>query len=401
MLRRSTEVRDMKATIVLTVAALTGTAQAETFGNDLGFLRAHTDVVVLERAGARVAVAPAWQGRVLTSTAAGERGASFGWINRAVIAAGKVLPHMTPYGGEDRLWLGPEGGQFSLFFRAGDPFDFEHWQTPPALDSEPWKVTARDAGHVSVARELKLTNHAGTTFDLRAERTVRLLDGAAVRESCGRGPEAGLAWVAFQSENRLVNIGRAAWKRATGLPSIWVLGMFAPSPSTTVVVPARKDAVVNDAYFGHVPPDRLVRGAKAIFFRGDGQQRGKLGLPPQARSTLGSYDPTGRTLTVVWYNQPRGPRPYVNALWPPQKDPFSGDAVNAYNDGPPAPGVKAMGPFYELETSSPAAELAPGAHLDHLQRTIHFQGERPALDAMARACLGVSLAEIEAALPAR
>ena len=44
---------------------------------------------------------------------------------------------MNAFGGEDRLWLGPEGGQYSIFFRAGDPFDLEHWQTPPPLTASP------------------------------------------------------------------------------------------------------------------------------------------------------------------------------------------------------------------------------------------------------------------------
>jgi hypothetical protein len=388
-----------RAAMVLLLMA--GSARAETFGDDVTFLRAHTDVVVLGTGAAQVAVAPAWQGRVLTSTAGGERGLSHGWINRPLIASGKTLPHMTPYGGEDRLWLGPEGGQFSIFFRPGDPFDFEHWQTPAPLDTERWSVTARQKDGVSVARAMKLTNHAGTAFELRVERTVRLLGDGSVRESCGQAPGPALSWVAYQSENRLVNAGRAPWTRAGGLLSIWILGMFNPSPATTVVVPAAAGAAVNDVYFGKVPPERLVKKGDTFFFRGDGQQRGKIGLrPQQARALLGSYDAANRVLTVVWYNRPPGARPYVNSLWPPQKEPFAGDAVNAYNDGAPAPGVKQLGPFYELETSSPAAELAPGAALEHLQRTMHFRGERPALEAMARACLGVGLAEIEAAFPA-
>jgi len=79
--------------------------------------------------------------------------------------------------------------------------------------------------------------------------------------------------------------------------------------------------------------------------------------------------------------------------------PFRGDVVNSYNDGPPAPGAKPLGPFYELETSSPAAALAPGRSLTHVHRTFHFQGERAGLDALARALLGVSLDEVEAFSP--
>jgi len=394
------------AAVVFLVMALPAAATSparpprprRTFGGDVTFLRAHTDVVVLGSGKALVAVAPAWQGRVLTSTAAGEGGASYGWINRSLIASGKTLPHMTPYGGEDRLWLGPEGGQFSIFFKKGDPFDFAHWQTPAPLDTEGWSVTAKDDGKVSLARAMKLTNHAGTTFDLRAERTVRLLDAAGVRESCGQVPGSGLQWVAYQSENRLVNSGRAAWTRKKGLLSIWILGMF--NPGAMVVVPARPGAVVNDLYFGKVPPDRLVKKGDTFFFRGDGKQRGKIGLRPEhARSVLGSYDVVNAVLTVVWYNQPKEKRPYVNSLWQPQKDPFAGDAVNSYNDGAPAPDQDPLGPFYELETSSPAAELPPGAALEHVHRTMHFQGKAEDLDGMARACLGVGIEDIRQAFP--
>jgi len=38
----------------------------------------------------------------------GAHGFSFGWINRELIASGKAMPHINPYGGEERLWLGPE-----------------------------------------------------------------------------------------------------------------------------------------------------------------------------------------------------------------------------------------------------------------------------------------------------
>ena len=55
--------------------------------------------------------------------AAGDTGASFGWINRQLIASGKLLPHMNAFGGEDRFWMGPEGGQFSIFFAPGVKFD--------------------------------------------------------------------------------------------------------------------------------------------------------------------------------------------------------------------------------------------------------------------------------------
>jgi len=80
-----------------------------------------------------------------------------------------------------------------------------------------------------------------------------------------------------------------------------------------------------------------------------------------------------------------------------QKEPFRGDAVNSYNDGPPAPGKEPLGPFYELESSSPAAALKPGHALRHVHRTFHFIGPREKLDAVARSTLGVGLDAVEAA----
>ena len=67
-------------------------------------------------------------------------GASLGWINREFIAAGKTGTQFDNYGGEDRFWLGPEGGQFGLYFPPGKPFEFDAWQTPDALQEGAWDV---------------------------------------------------------------------------------------------------------------------------------------------------------------------------------------------------------------------------------------------------------------------
>ena len=59
------------------------------------FLAKHTKVVELTNdAGAGVAIAPEWQGRVMTSTCDGLDGPSFGFINRDYIEAGKLDLHM-------------------------------------------------------------------------------------------------------------------------------------------------------------------------------------------------------------------------------------------------------------------------------------------------------------------
>ncbi|HNU99023.1 MAG TPA: hypothetical protein PKK20_03705, partial [Verrucomicrobiota bacterium] len=218
----------------------------------------------------------------------------------------------------------------------------------------------------------------------------------------------GVSLVAFESKNTLKNDGANAWTKESGLLSIWILGMFTPSPSTTIVVPivpgpeSKLGVKVTSDYFGAIPPERLVVREDVIYLSGDGNYRSKIGISPmRSKAVLGSYDADNRVLTVVQFSQPEGVTDYVNSLWKLQDNPYGGDAANSYNDGPPAPGAKPMGPFYELESSSPAAALRPGKSLTHVHRTIHLSGDESALDTVARAALGVSIADIKNGLKAR
>jgi hypothetical protein len=103
-------------------------------------------------------------------------------------------------------------------------------------------------------------------------------------------------------------------------------------------------------------------------------------------------------LTIVQYNKPKAAVNYVNSMWELQAEPYNGDVVNSYNDGPPAPGQKSLGPFYELETSSPAAALKPNETISHLHRTFHLQGSEADLDSVTKTTLGVTISEIKSAL---
>jgi hypothetical protein len=387
-------------------AAFNHCAAAATFGDNLAFLKARTDVIVLsDRAGqAQVALAPAWQGRVMTSTSGGQAGPSFGWINREFIQSAKLKPHINVFGGEDRFWLGPEGGQFSIFFAKGARFEFADWQTPAAIDTMPYKVARKTRDRALFNAVFQLTNYSGTTFDLVVNREVRLLDTAAAWRRLGVAPVENVSLVAFESDNRIMNAGKTPWQKDTGLLSIWILGMFNPSPSATIVAPIKPGpeselgVKVTADYFGPIPPDRLVVKDDVVFLCADGKFRSKIGLnPKRSKAVLGSYDADNKVLTIVQFNQPAGVTEYVNSLWKLQDNPFGGDAANSYNDGPPAPGEKPLGPFFELESSSPAAALTPAKNLSHVHRTIHLSGDEAALDGVARATLGVSLADIKAA----
>lgn len=396
---------------LFTLATLTGTAAmalaSNNFGQDVAFLKKHTSATLLgKEGGPQVVVVPEFQGRVMTSSISGGEGESNGWINYELIESKTPQPHIHAFGGEDRFWIGPEGGQYAFFFKPGDPFDFEHWKTPALIDTDKYDVARQDGDSVTFQRRAKLVNYSGNEFDLAIERTIRLLSDSDVKDRLHLDPPAGVSMVAYESENRITNAGPNAWTKDKGLLSIWILGMFKHSPDTTVVAPfvsgpeSELGPIVNDAYFGKVPADRLIvdAGGGVLYFKGDGQYRSKIGLSPsRAKDLCGSYAPSARRLTIVQYTKPKDATDYVNSMWERQEQPYKGDVVNSYNDGPSQPGAKPLGPFYELETSSPALELKPGGSVSHTHRTFHFVGEPEALNELARKLLGVELSQITAA----
>ena len=123
----------------------------------------------------------------------------------------------------------------------------------------------------------------------------------------------GLNCVAYKSSNKIINNGDNAWKKETGLLSIWMLGMFNPSPSVVIVIPVKSGdenllgTKVNDNYFGKISGDRLKVKDNHIFFRADGKSRGKIGIPPlRATGIMGSYDSDNNILTILICRLPEG-----------------------------------------------------------------------------------------------
>jgi hypothetical protein len=372
------------------------------YGFNRDFLKKHTSVLELRNGKSALALVPDWQGRVMTSTAEGDSGFSFGWMNKALIASGKLNAHINAFGGEERIWLGPEGGQYSIFFSKGKSFVYDNWQTPAFLDTTPFQLIASTDSSALFASDITTENYSGTGFKLRIERSVTLLSESEINRQTGINVN-GLKYVAYCSDNKLINTGDKPWEKKTGLLSVWMLGMFNPSPAIVITIPVKPGddksvgPRVNDNYFGKISPDRLKVVGDHIFFKADGKSRGKIGIPPlRATGVMGSYDSDNKILTLLICRLPEGKTDYVNSAWQIQENPYSGDALNSYNDGPLADGSQ-MGPFYELETSSPAADLAPGGSLSHIQYTIHLTGDTGRLNEVSVKILGVSLNDISKA----
>ncbi len=384
-----------------------------TYEQERDFLAQHTRLIELsDGAKARVAVAPQWQGRVMTSTCDGPTGRSFGFVNRDFIEAGRCNPQFNNYGAEERMWLCPEGGQFSLWFQPGAKQVIENWHTPAALNEGAWQVLSEPGDPmVRMAARLDLQNASGTTFNLDASRDVRLLGADELGKLFGNAAAAilsrpGVNLVAYETANRITNRG-AAFSKSRGLVSIWILGMLNSSPRTVVLMPykpgpeSQLGPAVKSDYFGAVPADRLQIAPAAVLFRADAKHRAKIGASQRrACNVIGSIDFDAGVLTLVHFTMPDDPTKhnYLNNMWQtPQAEPFVGDVANAYNDGPNDLGSQ-LGGFYEIESVSPAPELAAGESLTHCHRTVHIQADAATLAGLAKAALGVDLQTVQSAM---
>jgi hypothetical protein len=377
--------------------------QKGTFGYDLEFLKQHhPDMVLLKdlNGSAQVIVLPAYQGRVMTSTSDGEKGLSYGWINHDLIATGAFSEHFTALGGEERFWLGPEGGQFSLFFKKGSDFTFNNWYVPKAIDSEAFNLIFSTNTEAKFEKTMQIENYSGTRFDLKINRTISLLDQKTIGQLLGIELSSAIRSVGFQSENVLTNIGSKGWEKQSGLLSMWILSMLQSNDQTNVVMPYKKGdslslgKIVTDDYFGKLTSDRLKIGDGYLLFKADAKQRSKIGVSPKrALPIAGSYDAKNKVLTIAQFTLSDGLTDYVNSAWKLQDNPFEGDAVNAYTDGPID--GKQMGKFYELESSSPALSLAPGKSAKHIHRTIHLSGSTVKLNEISKKLFGLELDQMK------
>jgi hypothetical protein len=367
-------------------------------GNNIGFVE-----LTIPESKATVLIVPGFQGRVMTSSAGGNEGTSYGWINYSLIESGKKSDQFNPFGGEERFWLGPEGGPFSIYFEEGEEQAFPNWNVPKEIDTESFDLISRDPQSVSFRKEFSLMNASGTRLQIGVKRSVRILSRNEAEDALSVKLDTSLSFVGYESENILMNRGGFDWDRTTGALSIWMLSMFNPSEKGVVVIPYKtgdetgSGKIVTDDYFGKVAPDRLITGNGILLFKTDGKSRSKIGLSPQrALPYCGSYDSENRVLTLLKYSLPDKPSVYVNSKWGEQEDPFLGDVLNAYNDGPVEDG-SIMGPFYEIESSSPAALISAGDQITHTQQIFHITGEEERLSFITEQLFGMDIEEIKEA----
>jgi hypothetical protein len=387
-------------------AAETATIQGapsvnNTYGYDVDFLKKNiigAFELVSEDSSSKILLSADYQGRVITSTATGDSGISFGWLNYSLIGGSEKKKQFNPFGGEERLWLGPEGGQYSIYFNGGDSFNINHWQVPALIDTVTFTLDQFSRSSATFTKKSQLTNYSGTVFDINIERTINLLSKADIAGKLQTAIPADVKLVGYETINKLTNAGDVDWTKDKGLLSIWLLGMFTPSPKTVVIIPfsplPNARSFITDNYFGTIPAERLQVKDSVLYFTCDGKYRSKIGISPLiAKPIAAGFDFEKNVLTLV-IPQVHKDAPYVNSKWELQKEPYKGDVINSYNDGPLEDGTQ-MGPFFEIESSSPAMELKKGETGEYRQTTCHLTGGYNSLKQLAQQLLGVNLDDLK------
>jgi hypothetical protein len=373
------------------------------FGYDLAFLSQKDDGLIVlssDDEKAQVIVSAKYQGKVFTSTANGLSGNSFGFVGYKALDSGVIDEHMNGYGGENRFWLGPEGGKYSVYFASGAEQVFDHWHTPKPIDIEPWDVVSSNAKNVVMKKEMQVTNYLGNQFQLNVDRKISFVEPADANRMLGIAANKELNMVAYQTDNTITNLNDFEWTEETGTICIWILDMFNSAPDAVTVIPFNEGAeaemgkIVTSDYFGEIPAGRLKIQESVIYLKTDGKFRSKLGLnSKRTKAIAGNYDPGSKRLTITTFDVDKNAI-YMNQEWGLAQNPLTGDVLMAYNDGPLEDG-SIMGPFLELESVSPAAFLKPAQSLSHRHTVFHFSGEEKDLNPIAEKLLGVSIRDIQ------
>ena len=365
-------------------------------------------VLVGKHPGRRVVCAPALVGRVMSCTFDSAAGDALGWIEQDAISGKRSDPVFNNFGGEERIWFGPEGSQFGLHF-ASRELKLSDYRVQAAMSSQPYElVPSRIEGTQAVMQaRVELSNLAGTTFHLQVRRVVSIVESCPFSLGAGEKVEC----VGFQSETTVTNVSSDAIRPETGLLSCWTPGLHPGSRGCVIVIPFSKGSneelgpPIREDYIPYIcPHSKLVAGSWCLAdeyaaFKSDGNCRAKVSVArKRAVNRLGSYNVETHELIINQFDL-YAELPYVGAYWRTlsASELLDGEAVSCYIDGPDENGAGGSN-FYELETLSPALALAPGEEFTHRNRVFHLRGDARWIDAIAQRALRANLEAVAAGL---
>ncbi len=350
----------------------------------LNLVKEHHDVIELtENLGnSRILISPYHQGRILTSTYNNLEGYSNGWINEAALN-----DTTQSIGGEERLWIGPLGSQFSFYFQQIKPINDDNWKVPATFDTEPYDLIHKDKKYVELSKRMHLTNFIGTEFNFEVNRNISILSKEHIQTNLGIEILNSTKHVAFETKHKLTNLDTVPWTKETGLVGLWSAGMY-PGDDSVVIIPLKNNGKKEDilTYLATIDSTRFIVKNNTVLFKADGQYRSKIGISPEfAPNIYGCYSKAKNKLTIIQYKKEQDSL-YSNSYVSIQENPYKGEAIPIYNNS---------SDFYELESNAPLKELKSGETDLHWQRVYHFNDSFLNLNSISKKLLFIELKGIK------
>ena len=115
--------------------------------------------------GSKVLVSPGLQGRIMTAKVGSVE--STGLVPQKTISEGETHEHFNNFGGIDRFWLGPEAGQYGVYFPKGaKALPRDNWQVPASFDKGAFEVIEKTERKVQLRKKIDVTNLLGVELSL-------------------------------------------------------------------------------------------------------------------------------------------------------------------------------------------------------------------------------------------
>ncbi|MFZ5518667.1 MAG: DUF6786 family protein [Candidatus Zhuqueibacterota bacterium] len=354
--------------------------------NDLvRIMKKQTQIVVLgDEAGALLAIAPEYGGKVVALGLDGLPGKNLIWPNPALAKpefwAGETRNWNI---GGARSWISPE----ATFYLDKQ----QNWFVPEVMDPGKYTLDSREANRVVCSNDFEITNVVDQVYHLKLVRSVELLTSPSEELA------PGVRYVGLKFTHELYNLSDVTIGKDVDHVGLWSLIQL--DTAGTMIIPITRDSsraniTVRDygpKNFNTVPPERLATGDDWASVKIDGKFRCKLGIAPWAARNGIAYlsykhgSDEGILYLKQFHVDPAGL--YLDRPWERAYD--YGDAIQMYNDD------GRFGGFCEIECHGPAKDLAPNEKLEQTVTFSVYVGNLAALKTIAGEKLGVNMDEVK------
>ena len=364
-----------------------------------------------------VVVTPKLVGRVMCMSFDSEDGQATGFVNEKQLRKGCSTSGFAArsgpedgwndFGGAERIWFAPEGGEYGFFFDPGVEHNMYNYRMSYPLHAVPYKVVDQpsDEKSVTFSALIQLVNYRGSKISLEVTRKITVLESCPFAVGLG----GSLDVVGFRSQTWAKNVGLTALNKHTTPLSLWTAGIFNSGKQVIVLLPCRKGPVselgepVIKEYFRYVsnlPMDDRTLASHwwvsdgCVLIKANGKVQLKLEM--QKRRSLGrlaSIDLEDYTMTIVDFKLYPELDYAASYFLPYDGDLLDGGAMSSFmNVGDRKSRETAI---YELEFCSPILELQRNETFCHVSDTYQLRGDKASMASICDRFFNVDLKTLE------